>query len=88
MKRADLEAMILDYMKNLYKASYIGFIEVIQKDDEYSLTLGIPSYMTLTSISMQSDKDEDFLSYIYEELRTRNYIRNYFYKVVKEHEKH
>lgn len=44
------------------------------------LILGLPSYMQPTSIAHDGD-DESFLEYIYEELRTRNYIRVYFYKV-------
>jgi len=39
--------------------------------------------MTLTSIAGDFTSDEEFLGFIYEELRKRNYMRVDYYKVVR-----
>ncbi len=81
MERPELVQMILDYIKTLYKSEYEGSINVTQNDNIYRLNLGLPSYMNPTSIACDADSDEEFLEYIKEELRTRNYMRVYFYRV-------
>jgi hypothetical protein len=81
MQKPELVEKILDYITNLYKANYIGTIELEYEDNTYKLTLGIPSYMSPTVIIGSFSKDEEFLHYIYEELRTRNYMRLEIYKV-------
>jgi len=83
MRRTDLELVILDYMKHLYKAEYIGRLEVEQTDTSYTLLIGIPSYMAPTYITCACDKDVDFLDYVQEELRTRNYMRLDIYKTIR-----
>jgi 3-hydroxyacyl-CoA dehydrogenase len=86
MRRIELEQKILDYIKTTYNAEYKGFLEVNQIDDMYNLALGIPSYMAKTYIGIAADNDISFLSYIYEELRKRNYIRQDVYKVIRTNE--
>lgn len=86
MLRQDLVNEILDYIKTLYKAEYTGRIEVEQNDDIYSLLMGIPSYMTPTTTfytATSDNKDDEFLNFIYEDLRTRNYMKLVKYKVVR-----
>lgn len=83
MQRLDLIQKILDYLKNLYKAKYKGFIDVNQNTQEYIFTIGIPSYMSPTHISGEFESDEEFLKFIYEELRIRNYMRIDYYKVIR-----
>lgn len=86
MLREDLVQEILDYIKTLYKAEYVGRIEVQQEGDVYSLLIGVPSYMTPTTThyaATSSDKDAEFLAYIYEDLRIRNYMKIDKYKVVR-----
>ena len=39
----------------------------------YQLEIGVPSYMCKTTISGDFNTDEDFLNYVYEELRIKNY---------------
>jgi len=81
MRQQELEKKIADYILEIYKAEYIGLLNVFKDDDIYSLHIGIPSYMMPTKLSGQFDNDNQFLDYIYEELRKRNYMRIYFYKV-------
>lgn len=81
MLRQDLANKILDYIKDLYSAEYIGLLEVIQEDDLYTFIIGLPSYMLKTTMSYQGTNDNDFLLFIKEELRTRNYMRLDIYKV-------
>lgn len=83
MKREDLKQAILDYIRTWYNAEYVDFIEVKQEDNLYSLSMGIPSYLTKTHISGEFETDELFLEYIYKEIRERNYMRVYFYKVIR-----
>jgi hypothetical protein len=86
MQVPELEEKILDYITTLYSAEYIGLIEVYRDETQYKLILGIPSYMTQTGIMCDADSDDEFLDYIYEELRTRNYVRKETYKVTREDE--
>ena len=81
MTENELTQEILDYIRTLYKADYVGYIKVLKEDGIYSLALGIPSWMTKTNIIMSTDSDEEFLAYIKEELRTRNYMRLMIYRV-------
>lgn len=83
MHRPDLVKKILDYIRTTYNAEYVGRLEVIQTDTTYVFIIGLPSYMIPTSITYQTEDENDFLNYIYEELRTRNYMRLIIYKVTK-----
>jgi len=83
MRRKDLENKIHDYIKNLYKAEYIGLLRVEQEGISYVFTLGMPSYMVPTTIGYDTESDQEFLDFIYEELRTRNYMRLEIYKVIR-----
>lgn len=83
MQRPDLVTKILDYMLNLYKAQYTGRIEVVQNDNTYMLLMGIPSYMVPTTNYYVCETDEEFLDYIYEELRVRNYMKIDKYQVIR-----
>lgn len=84
MRRQDLESTILDYILTTYSANYTGFFEINQDGTTYVLEIGIPSYMTKTTMSGQFDTDEEFLDYIKNEFNKRNYMRVYFYKTIRE----
>lgn len=83
MKRSDLVQKILDYIKTTYKAVYKGYVDVDQDNKQYIFTIGLPSYMSPTHITGEFESDEQFLDYIFEELRTRNYMRIDYYKAIK-----
>ena len=85
MQRPDLVEKILDYIRTLYKADYIGLLQVTQDENAYVFRIGLPSYMATTRIMGDFSSDDDFLNTVYEELRTRNYMRLNIYKVVREH---
>lgn len=87
MTEKELTQEILDYIRTLYNADYVGYIKVLKEDGIYSLALGIPSWMTRTNIAIATDSDEEFLTYIKEELRTRNYMRLMIYRVDRTYEK-
>lgn len=84
MSEQELEQAIHDYIMTLYKAEYKGLLEVNKKNSEYIFKIGLPSYMQPTSIAINADTDEEFLDFIKEELRVRNYMRLYIYKVTRE----
>lgn len=86
MRRPELEQKISDYIVTTYKATFTGLLEVHQYDTIYKFVLGVPSYMVPTQIVCDLGNDESFLDYIYEELRTRNYMRLEIYKVVRTNE--
>ena len=81
MRRQDLEQKIHEWMLNCYQATYTGTMEVNNNDGIYIFLIGIPSYMSPTTIAISCDNDNAFLEYIYEELRVKNYMREYRYKV-------
>jgi hypothetical protein len=74
-------------MKTIYKAEYIGLLEVHKEDSIYKFIMGIPSYMSPTTISIEADNDDIFLDFIYHELICRNYVRSDFYKIIKKNER-
>ena len=85
MHRPELVKEIRDYMRELYKAEYVGHpLEVTELDSIYTFIIGIPSYMQPTTIACEAASDEEFMVFIKEELRIKNYMRLYFYKVVRE----
>lgn len=83
MTETELEQAIRDYIVTLYKACYIGWLKVEKFNPGYRLSLGIPSYMFPTTVAGDWATDADFLNYVYEDLRVRNYMRVYFYKVYR-----
>jgi hypothetical protein len=83
MTELELEQKIHDYIKTWYSAEYVGKLFVEKDGTFYKLSMAIPSYMTLTSIAGDFNTDEDFLDFIYEELRKRNYMRVDYYKVTR-----
>lgn len=72
---SELEQMIRDYIRTWYRAIYTGMLLVTKNNPGYTLTIGIPSYMIPTTINCDCDTDDEFLDFIYSELRSRNYIR-------------
>jgi hypothetical protein len=83
MTEQELEQKIHDYIKSWYKAEYIGKLTVEKSNEIYKFSIAIPSYMTLTSIAGDFNSDQEFLDFIYEELRKRNYMRVDYYKVIR-----
>jgi hypothetical protein len=77
----ELIQKIRDYIRNKYKAEYKNRLEVKFENGIYTLLLGIPNDLIPTTISLQTNDPQEFLDFIYEELRTRNYMRTYFYQV-------
>lgn len=70
----------------IYSAEYTGLLRVEKLTTGYKFTIGIPSYMVPTTLATNCETDEEFLNYIYSELRSRNYIRLDIYKVHREND--
>lgn len=83
MRREDLEQRIHDFFHKEYEASYNGRMEITQEGSIYSFLLGVPSYMAPTHISMETESDEDFMKFLEQELKSRNYVRVHFYRIKK-----
>lgn len=83
MNEQELAQEIRDYIKSLYNADYIGYLEVEKLNPGYKMSIGIPSYMFPTVLAGDFETDEEFLDYIFEDLRTRNYLRQDYYKVIR-----
>lgn len=86
MSEIELAQMIRDYIKTLYNMEYVGRLEVEKSGSTYKFIIGLPSYMAPTMIASHQESDEDFLNFIYEELRTRNYARLEIYKVIRQND--
>ena len=78
-----LEKRICELIKDNYEATYIGRLEVEHLNPGYKLTLGIPSYMMPTTIATDIDDPEEFIKFIDKELKSRNYLRQEYYKVIR-----
>lgn len=83
LSTTQLENLIKDYIKFWYGAEYTGYLSVIKRNPGYTFAIGIPSYMVKTTINCDYETDEEFLNYIYNEIRSRNYIRLDIYKVLR-----
>ena len=78
-----LEKKICELIKINYEAVYTGYLKVDHLNPGYKLSIGIPSYMTPTTIATDIDSEEEFLKFIDKELKTRNYLRQEYYKVIR-----
>lgn len=70
MSTQELEALILDYMKDIYKAEYRGKLKVTQELNGYLIELGMltPETPIVIYTELQGDKLKKFLK---DELRNR-----------------
>lgn len=83
LSNIQLKEKIKQYILELYNAEYTGYLEVEKNDTGYKMSIGIPHYMFPTTVACDFDTDEEFLDYIYEDFKIRNYMRVYFYKVIR-----
>lgn len=83
MSEQELVQKIRDYIKTWYNAEYTGLLKVIKDPPRYTWAIGLPSYMMPTTISIDCETDDEFLDYVYSEIRSRNYIRLEIYKVLR-----
>lgn len=83
MQEIELANEILDWIRNCYNAEYIGLLTVEKLNPGYKFTIGIPSYMFPTTIATDLNTDKEFLNFIYLELKSRNYIRQDYYRVYR-----
>ena len=83
MQEQELAKKIREYIKTLYNADFTGLLEVEKLNPGYKCILGIPSYMAQTSIATDIDDEAGFLNFIEKELKSRNYIRQDYYNVIR-----
>ena len=81
MNNKELEKKIHDFIVKVYGAKYIGRLEVSNQNGMYTLLLGVPSPDFPTTITLQTDNPQEFLDYIEDELKNRDYMRVYYYNV-------
>ena len=81
MQEKELAEKIREYIRTWYKAEFTGLLEVHKLNPGYRCVLGIPSYMSHTYLSIDTEDENEFLEYVYLELRKRNYIRKDTYVV-------
>ena len=86
MQEQELIAKIRDYIKSIYSAEYVGYLNVEKLNPGYKFSIGIPSYMCPTTFAIDCETDDEFLEYVYSELRSRNYIRLWIYKVLRQND--
>lgn len=81
MNNKELEKKIHDFIIRVYKSKYIGRLEVSNQNGIYVLLLGVPSPDFPTTISLQTEDAQEFLDYVEDELKNRDYMRVYYYNV-------
>ena len=59
-------------------------LEVKELNPGFQLKLGIPSYLMPTYITCDCESEEEFLNFVYAELKRRNYVRQDVYRVYRE----
>lgn len=83
MQVQELEQQIRDFIKSWSNAEFVGYLKVEKLNPGYKFIIGIPSYMAQTSIATDIDSPEEFLEFIKQELKSRNYIRQDYYRVYR-----
>lgn len=83
MTELELTQAIRDYIMSSYNANYVGYLIVEKLNPGYKMSIGIPSYMFPTTIAGDFSTDEEFLDFIFKELRERNYMRVDYYKGIR-----
>jgi len=86
MDELELAQQIRDYIKSWYNAEYQGLLRVEKLNPGYKFSIGLPCYMMPTTLATDCATDEEFLDYVYSELRSRNYMRLEIYKVVRQND--
>lgn len=82
MTTEELKQVILDYIKDIYKAEYVGKIEVEELNPGYKVSLYI--HGDEVPISIMADlPEDDFINFIKEEIRSRKLIKNDYWKIKK-----
>ena len=83
-----LQQAVLQLIEKIYCKKYIGRLEVIHNEGDASnpseYVLHMYPHMQLRAplcMAFQCDTDEEFLSYVEQELKDRNLIRSDFYKI-------
>lgn len=91
MQTQEIEQVIRDYFEQIYKAKYVSRLsvkEIKDRDEVIGYTLTLDMNNRDKPITMSSDgTPEQFLAYIYEEIRSRQLIRVDYYdghQIVKE----
>lgn len=77
MTTTELEAVIREIMKNIYKADYIGKLMVVKEPKGFLIKLGIPT--PETPIILYSELEgEQLIKFLEKDLRDRNISPNFF----------
>lgn len=71
MSIQELEQVILDLIENLYECKYVGLLRIIKLPIGYKLQLGWRHDDYPISIMSDSRTEEQFISFVKEELRIR-----------------
>lgn len=83
MTHTELNQVIRDYMKFIYKADFIGKIDIEDLEPvgyKVSFYLDNPEYPLVIIADLP---DEEFISFIKKELRIRKLIDTKYYKTIK-----
>lgn len=77
MTTQDLEAVILEYMKDIYKADYVGKLQVTKQNKGFLIELGMntPEAPIVIYVELTGDK---LLKFLKKELRDRNLSPRFF----------
>lgn len=83
MTHTELKQVILDYIRELYKCEYTGSIKIEHLEPEgykVSLYLNKSEYPVVIAAELP---DDQFLVFLWEELRSRKLHRNTYYHITK-----
>ena len=83
MSEEELKNKVLEIICNMYKAVYVGYLKIVKVGDVYRMYLGVPTETMPTNFDLQCNSDEEFLNFIEEEFKRRNYLRRVTYNVIR-----
>lgn len=76
----ELENKILQLIRDLYEAEYIGGLEVTRTHHGYKLTLFLGTSVRMLVIQADVDNEEEFLEFLRKEFISRQLIKAKWFK--------
>lgn len=78
MTTQELEVVIRESLKDIYKADYIGKLEITKDSYGYLIKLGVQTPEAPISLYIETNDDKKLISFIKKDLRDRNLNPRFF----------
>ena len=82
MTHTELKQVILGYFRNLYECEYIGLLKIEDLNPGYKISL-YPNKSEYPIVIAADYYDDEFLVYLYQELRAMKLHKTKYYSLTK-----